>query len=405
MTIWLDGSDAPDNIDITIIGGAGHVGLPLALAFVNAGLRVLVYDINETTLQTIAGGTMPHLEYDAEPLLEAAVNSDRFFVTSDISKIPGTGAIVITIGTPVDEFLNPVHKVVRQCVDDLLPQLGEGQLIILRSTVYPGTTAWLDRYLKTKGKNVKLTFCPERVVQGHSVKELKEVPHIISGTSPEAVAEAEKIFARLSDKLVHLEPMEAEFAKLFTNAYRYIHFATTNEFHMIASDAGLDYNRIRAGMTEQYPRAQYIPGPGFAAGPCLFKDTAQLAAFATNRFSLGNAAININEGLVLYIIEEMRKRFDLAELTVGLLGMAFKADIDDIRSSLSYKMKKILSLHARQVLTTDAFVQNDPDLLPVEEVIARSDVLVLCTPHSAYRSLDLQGKPVMDVWNFFDSDG
>ena len=400
MTTPSKSSGIPDDIDLTIIGGGGHVGLPLALAFVDAGLRVLVHDINETVLETIGRGEMPHLEYDAQPLLDSALASGRFFLSSDLSDVPGGGAIVVTIGTPVDEFLNPVHKVVKKCIDDLLPVLADGQLMVLRSTVFPGTTDWLDRYLKSKGRNVKVAFCPERVVQGHSVRELKEVPHIISGTSPEAVAEAERLFTRLSPHIVHLEPMEAEFAKLYTNAYRYIHFAVTNEFHMIASAAGLDYHRILAGMTEKYPRAQYIPRPGFAAGPCLFKDTMQLAAFTGNRFSLGHAAMLVNEGLVLYVVEEMRKTHRLEDCTVGLLGMAFKADIDDTRASLSYKMKKVLVLQAKRILTTDPFVRDDPDLVSLEKCVEESDVLVLCTPHSAYRDLDTRGKPVFDVWGY-----
>src|SRR5262249_10178397 len=146
------------------------------------------------------------------------------------------------------------------------------------------------------------------------------------------------------------------------------------------------------------PRAQNIPGPGFAAGPCLVKDTMQLLAFARNEFGLGNAAIMVNEGLPLHIISDLRRRFDIGTMTVGLLGMAFKGDSDDSRASLSYKFKKALSTTARAVLTTDPLVTDDPDLLPLEEVIARSDVLILCTPHSIYKSANLKGKPIVDVW-------
>jgi UDP-N-acetyl-D-mannosaminuronic acid dehydrogenase len=124
----------------------------------------------------------------------------------------------------------------------------------------------------------------------------------------------------------------------------------------------------------------------------------QLAAFAQNQFSLGNAAMLVNEGLVLQVCDDLARRFDLSRLTVGLLGMAFKADIDDTRASLSYKFKKALASHSATVLTTDPFVTADPDLLPLDEVVARSDLLVHCAPHSAYRELDFSGKPVVDVW-------
>jgi UDP-N-acetyl-D-mannosaminuronic acid dehydrogenase len=245
-----------------------------------------------------------------------------------------------------------------------------------------------------------VAFCPERVVQGYGIKELREMPQIISGTTPEAEAEAAALFEKITPELVRVSPLEAEFAKLFNNAYRYIEFAATNQFYMIAKAAGVDYGNVMRAMKQNYPRAKNFPGPGFAAGPCLVKDTMQLAAFARNQFALGQAAMMVNEGLVLDVIEGLRRRYDLGDMTVGLLGMAFKADIDDIRASLSYKAKKALSTCARAVLTTDPFVTTDPDLLPLEEVVDRSDILMLCTPHSAYRDADLKGKPVVDVWGF-----
>jgi UDP-N-acetyl-D-mannosaminuronic acid dehydrogenase len=395
-------SSIPSNIDVTVIGGAGHVGLPLSIVFAKEGLNTLVYDINARTLETVASGVMPHLEYDAEPLLREVLDSGRFHMTDKVTDLPGTGVVIITIGTPVDEFHNPVHSAVRGCIDALLPYIKDGQLIVLRSTVYPGTTDWMHHYLKDRGKNVKLAFCPERVVQGHAIRELREIPQIISGTSPEAIEEAETLFGRISTAMVRMEPMEAEFAKLFCNAARYIQFAAANEFYMLASQAGLDYDRIHAGMTHKYPRAQHLARPGFAAGPCLFKDTAQLAAFANNNFSLGAAAIQVNEGLVLHMIDGMRRTHDLRNMTVGLLGMSFKPGIDDIRSSLSYKVKKHMALYARDVLCTDPYVNEDKSLLPLQEVLDRADILVLCTCHDQYRNLDFKGKPVVDVWGFYN---
>jgi UDP-N-acetyl-D-mannosaminuronic acid dehydrogenase len=235
-------------------------------------------------------------------------------------------------------------------------------------------------------------------VQGYGIKELGEMPQIVSGTTPEAEEEAAALFKLIAPELVHVSPMEAEFAKLFNNAYRYIEFAATNQFYMIAKSAGVDYGNVMRAMKQNYPRAKNFPGPGFTAGPCLVKDTMQLAAFARNQFALGQAAMAVNEGLVLDVCDTLRRRFDLPNMTVGLLGMAFKADIDDVRASLSYKFKKALLTCVRQVLTTDPFVTTDPELRPLDEVIDKSDVMVLCTPHSSYRTIDLKGKPVVDVW-------
>lgn len=391
-----------ENADVTVVGGAGHVGIPLVLALAEAGLRVNVHDLNRETLAVLKEGRLPYIEYDAAHLLTKALAEGRLVFTDNPAGISKSGPVIVTIGTPVDEFLNPVRRVVQTCIDDLLPHLADGQLLILRSTVFPGTTDWIDGYLKQQGRKLKVAFCPERVVQGYGIKELREMPQIVSGTTPEAEAEATRLFQAIAPEIVSVTPMEAEFAKLFNNAYRYIEFAATNEFYLIAKSAGLDYQRILNAMKHNYPRARNIPKPGYAAGPCLVKDTMQLSAYARNQFSLGFSAMQVNEGLALHVIDDMRKRFDLTNMTVGLLGMAFKAEVDDTRASLSYKFKNALRSIARRVLTTDPFVTTDHDLSPLDEVVAKSDIMILCTPHSCYRDVKFGNKPVVDVWGFLD---
>ena len=386
--------------DLTVVGGGGHVGIPLVLAFAEAGMTVNVNDRNEAVLTTLRSGKLPFIEHGAAPLLSKALANNRLIFTSSSSAISRHGPVIVTIGTPVDEFLNPVQKAVQNCIDALLPYLDDGQLLVLRSTVYPGTTAWLDAYLKRLGRKLKVAFCPERVVQGNGIKELGAMPQIVSGTSREAEEEAVALFQRIAPELVVIKPLEAEFAKLFSNAYRYIEFAATNQFYMIAKSAGADYQAITQAMKHNYPRLKTLPRPGFAAGPCLFKDTMQLAAFARNQFGLGQAAMQVNEGLVLQLVDDLRRSYDISNMTLGLLGMAFKAEIDDTRASLSYKLKRTLQMFAREVLTTDPFVTTDPALLPFDVVVDRSDMLILCTPHSAYADAALDGKPVVDVWGF-----
>lgn len=388
--------------DLTVVGGAGHVGIPLVLSFAAKGLTVNVNDLNLDGLAALKSGRLPFIEYGAEELLKDALRDDRLIFTSTPAGISASGPVIVTIGTPVDEFLNPERHVILKCIDDLLPHLNDGQLLILRSTLYPGTTDSVLTHLKRKQRDLKVAFCPERIVQGYGIEELNRMPQIVSGTTPEATEEATALFRTIAPEIVQLEPIEAEFAKLFGNAYRYIEFAVTNQFYLIAQSAGLDYQRILKAMKHNYPRARNIPKPGYAAGPCLMKDTMQLTAFARNEFSLGNAAMLVNEGLPLHVIGDLRRRYDLGKMTVGLLGMAFKSEIDDVRASLSYKFKKILKGFAQDVLTTDPFVTVDPELLPLDEVVARSDILILCTPHSSYKSADLKGKPVVDVWGLLE---
>jgi UDP-N-acetyl-D-mannosaminuronic acid dehydrogenase len=403
MTVRPDiaAPDAPttvENADITVVGGAGHVGIPLVLALAEAGMRVNINDLNQANLDTLQAGRLPFIEDGAERALAKALGAKRLVFTNSPDRVSTPGPVIITIGTPIDEFLNPVRRVVQACVDALLPRLADGQLVVLRSTVFPGTTDWLAAYLETQGRKMKVAFCPERVVQGFGLKELRAMPQIVSGCTPEAERGAIDLFERITPEVVVVSPLEAEFAKLFSNAYRYIEFAATNEFYLVAKSAGVDYQRVLTAMKHNYPRLKSMPRPGFAAGPCLVKDTMQLSAFARNQFGLGHAALLINEGLVLHVIDDLKRRFDLAKTTIGLLGMAFKAESDDTRASLSYKFKNVLTSQARAVLTTDPFVTTDPQLLPLAEVIERSDLLILCAPHAAYRTADFKGKPVVDVW-------
>jgi len=387
--------------DICVIGGAGHVGLPLSIVFAGRNQRVLIYDVNQSSLDVISSGRMPFMEHGAEPLLKETLAKGCLSFTSRPEHVRNAATVVITIGTPVDEFLNPSLRVLTRCFDDLLPYLSEEQLIVIRSTVYPGVTETLAKYTASKGKRLKLAFCPERIVEGHAIEELQTLPQIVSGTTAEAEDEAARLFLLIAPEVVRLAPIEAELVKMFSNAYRYIQFAVTNQFYMIASAANVDYYKILDGMKRNYPRSKDFPHAGLTAGPCLFKDTMQLASFYRNQFGLGFQAMLVNEGLPQFIVDQLDATHPLEEMTVGLLGMAFKAESDDPRFSLSYKLKKILAVRAKTVLTTDPYVQNDPDLLPLNEVVRRSNVLILCAPHRVYRDLQLDHDVVVDIWNFW----
>lgn len=386
--------------EVCISGGAGHVGLPLALVLASKGTQVLIHDIDEAALGQIRSGVMPFRENGADALLRSVLDEGLLGFTSSPADFAGVPILIVTVGTPVDEFLNPDTRAIRGWVEAALPHLSDDQLLVLRSTVSPGTTEWMGRHLRERGRSPRLAFCPERILQGQAIDELRELPQIVSGTTPEAEDAAARLWSGIAPQVVRLSPTEAEFAKLICNAYRYIQFAAANQFYMLTSAAGVDYHRIHEGLHRDYPRTWDLPTAGFTAGPCLLKDTMQLSAFSQNAFPLGSIAMSINEGLVAYLVERIEREHDLAGMTVGLLGMAYKAEIDDTRASLSYKLKKLLGLRARRVLTTDPHVQTDPELLPVEEVVEQSDLLFLCVPHERYRALRLGGKPVVDIWGF-----
>lgn len=384
--------------DVCVVGGAGHVGAPLAVVLASKGMRVLVNDKNEVAMATLASGKMPFLEEGGEPLLRQVLTSGCLSFNSDPSAITGVPVVVITIGTPIDEFHNPRIDVIRRCIDELLPYLTEDQTIVLRSTVSPGVTEYLDQYLSRHGKRLGIAFCPERVVQGRAVEEISALAQIVSGTSQRAADVAAELFGRVAPKIVRMTPREAEFAKLISNAYRYIQFAAANQFYMMVESAGISYARVLAGLKEDYPRMRDLPGPGFAAGPCLMKDTMQLTAFDQFAFPLGAAAMTVNEGLPNFIVRRLEERRELRDARVGILGMAFKANIDDTRESLSYKLGKLLRFRGAEVSYSDEHAK-DPTFMLAEDLVRSVDVVIVGVPHDAYRSLAVPaGVEVVDLW-------
>jgi UDP-N-acetyl-D-mannosaminuronic acid dehydrogenase len=384
--------------DVVVIGGAGRVGLPLAIALADRGASVTIYDVSDEAVKLVNDAVMPFDEPGAAEILARVRAAGSLVATTDPGAVGDAEHVVVVIGTPVDEHLNPDPQAIPVALAACAEYLRDGQLIILRSTVYPGVTALVESMVAQWGRDIEVAFCPERIAEHQAMTELVSLPQIISARSDSARERASTLFSRLTSTLVQLEPEEAELAKLFTNTWRYIKFATANQLFMMANDRGLDFDRIRTGLMTDYPRAADMPGPGFAAGPCLFKDTMQLAAFSDNNFGLGHAAMLVNEGLPLYLVSRLAERHDLARMTVGILGMAFKARSDDTRSSLSYKLKRVLAFKAARVLTTDPYVKTDPTLTPLDEVITDADLLIIATPHPDYADLSTH-KPVIDIWN------
>jgi UDP-N-acetyl-D-mannosaminuronic acid dehydrogenase len=381
---------------LAIVGGCGHVGLPLALAFAAQGHSVDLLDTSRERVALVNSGRMPFHEDDAEPLLAQSIRTGRIKATTDPAVLEDAAAIIVTIGTPVDEYLDPAVRAFDHALTQLLCQVRPGQLLVLRSTVFPGMTDRLARQLEQMGRSdVDLAYCPERIVQGKSLLELKHLPQLVAGASPRAARRAAALFRIICPKVLFLRPIEAELAKLFCNAWRYINFAIANQFYVMAQHFEADFHAIYHALREDYPRMQSLARPGFAAGPCLLKDTMQLGAFNHGSFVLGQAAMMINEGLPYLVVQDVKRRYPLAEMTVGILGMAFKPDSDDPRSSLSYKLRKILLLECRHVLCTDPYV-SDPELTPLAEVLDRADLLIVGTPHTCYRDLQCR-QPIIDI--------
>jgi UDP-N-acetyl-D-mannosaminuronic acid dehydrogenase len=388
----MDGS-----LDVVVVGGCGHVGLPLALSLADCGYKVGIDDIDAAKVAQVKSGHVPFLESGAEALLKELLPTGRLELESDPRSISRTDTIILVIGTPIDEFMNPSVRIFERVIDELLPHLKNGSLIVLRSTVFPGTTDSVALRLRDAGVEADVVFCPERIAEGYALEELRTLPQIVGASSDAAFEKASRLFERLGVGVVRTTPMEAELAKLLTNTWRYMKFAIANQFFQIAHRSGLDYGRVLDAVRHDYPRAADLPGPGFAAGPCLLKDTMQLSAFTPDHFPMGQAAMQINEGLPNYIVDTLNSRKSLQGQTVGILGMAFKGESDDPRASLSYKLRKLAAFKGAHVMCTDPYIY-DESFEPLEKVLRESDVLVIAAPHKMYKTLELDGREVVDIW-------
>jgi UDP-N-acetyl-D-mannosaminuronic acid dehydrogenase len=385
--------------NIVVVGGCGHVGLPFGMVLADHGMQVVLLDVDEAKVASINQGLMPFREAGAEALLPKLIGKS-LIATTNPECLRVAEVVISVIGTPVDEHLNPTVSALYRSLDDLIEYVPDGSLLVLRSTLYPGVTRLIKDRIEERKREIHVAFCPERIAEGKAIEELTSLPQIISAFEPVALAKAREVFSQIAPALIELDPLEAELAKLFTNSWRYLNFAASNQFYMLAESYGLDFYRIYNAVTKEYPRMRSFARAGFAAGPCLLKDTLQLSAFSSNNFFLGHAAMLVNEGLPNFIVTQLRSE-GLAKSVVAILGMAFKGDSDDNRSSLSYKLKKLLQVEARGVLCTDPFI-SDSRFVPLEQAVREADVIILGAPHSAYRDLKFPtGKRVVDVWGFW----
>jgi len=385
------------NKNISIIGGCGHVGLPLGLIFSSKGYKVNLIDINNENIKKVNSGIPPFLEDGSKALLKKMLKSKKIIATNKMSEISKSKFIIVCIGTPITESLDPEIKNFLNFFKVLKKYINKNQIIIIRSSVYPGICDKVYEILKSKNKN--LSYCPERIVQGKSIKELPNISQLVSGKNKKSIMQSNLLFKKIcKKKIINVEIIEAELVKLFSNAYRYIHFSISNQFFMICKSLDLDFFKIRNIMRDGYKRNAHIPTSGFAAGPCLLKDTMQLSSFYNHKFSLGHTAMSINEGLPIFLIDQLKKKYDLRKKTIGILGLAFKSETDDIRDSLSIKLLNYLKLKKIKTLQSDEYYKNKKNV-DKKTLIEKSDIIILSTPHKAYKNLKIKkSKVIVDIW-------
>lgn len=393
------------------IFGVGRVGLPLALVLADKGFQVTGIDLDSYRINLLKHKIMPFMEEGADPLLEKHSGKNfQVFSQEHIDRIVTENAIIIfTLGTPIDDTYSPNFSDIEKLIRRISPVIKPGHTIILRSTVSPGATEQLARQLEeqtklTIGENLFLAYCPERIAEGKSVEELTQIPQII-GTLDEASAKkAAEVFEKIAPEILFTNPRSAELAKLFCNMYRYIDFAIGNEFMMIAESYGCDIYKVLNLVNKDYRRGN-LKSPGFTAGPCLVKDGFFLID-KSPYMELVTAAWRLNENIPGYILSRIKAEIkDLHKKQVAILGLAFKKNIDDIRYSLSPKLKRYFLAEGSKVSVHDPFI----DSQPLEDTISNAEILILGVDHDAFKSLTFEYLKdrvsdkclIFDIWNMF----
>ena len=390
----------PYKIKITIIGGAGHICLPLGILFANKGIDVTLYDKNYTAIKKINNYQLPFMEEDGKKLLKK--NKKKIFATTNKKFISKSNVVIVCIGTPIKNN-KPDFFYFFKLFKEIKNYLAPNQLLIIRSSIYPGTCKKIQKFLGKKFINI--SYCPERVVQGKSISELPKLPQIISGISEASIKKSTSLFNLICEKTIVTSILEAELIKLFSNAWRYINFSISNEFYMICENLGINFMKLRKNMIEGYERNSNIPTAGFAAGPCLYKDTIQLSSYLKKSFTLGKVSTKINQGLPFFIYKQLLNKFknNLKKKTIGILGITFKANIDDTRDSLAKELYNLLKKKKLKVIFSDHYNSELKNNINKNKLITKSDIIIIGAPHKVYKKITIpKSKELIDPWGFFE---
>ena len=409
------GQDFEHNVCIV---GTGRVGLPLALSLIEVGLDVVGLDTDERLRAMVNDGIMPF----KEPHYEALIASRKLHIVGDASIISKSSDVIITVGTPLHTHIETDLTQIRSVLESVVSHLRPGQLICLRSTVAPGTTEfvrkWIERHTNfTVGEDIFLTFCPERIAEGKAYEELRSLAQIVGALDTESGDRAEQLFSKLTNTVFRTDFVSAELVKLFNNIARYVHFAMANQFALIADNFDANIYEIRRMANHEYPRSQ-LAMPGFTAGTCLRKDFGMINEWSPYPDML-LSAWKMNEFIPAFLVTHLKKRVEIHDRTVAVLGYTFKMDTDDTRDSLAPKLIRYIERELpKEVrlsdhhLPTPSFTDEGRDFrnYTTDEALDSVDCVFVATNHSAYAEVlkklaSIRPKAwIVDIWNLSGVD-
>jgi UDP-N-acetyl-D-mannosaminuronic acid dehydrogenase len=399
--------------DVCIIG-TGRVGLPLALSLIDVGMSVTGVDRDPALRAAVNEGRMPF----HEPGYEGLVASGRLRIHGTPEVVAESRTIVITVGTPLHNHIETDLSQIQRVLDEICSHLVPGQLVCLRSTVAPGTTTFVRRWLEQRtplrvGEDLKLAFCPERIAEGRAREELRSLPQIIGTEDPASREAASELFSRLAPECLGTDYITAELVKLFNNIARYVHFAMANQFALIADTFHANIYEIRQLANYQYPRS-YIAAPGLTAGTCLRKDFGMINEWSPYP-DLLMSAWKMNEYIPAFLVQHLLQRTSLLDRRVALLGYSFKKDTDDVRDSLAPKLYRYIQRQLpSEIRVTDRFLSdplpeagNGTDLRnwTTDAALADADCVFVATNHTGYEEAlraTAVRRPeawIADIWN------
>jgi len=404
------------------IVGAGYVGLPLARVFAAAGQRVVLIESNEEKVGHVNRGESYVKDVSSDDL-RPLVESGAIGATSDYDALTEAEAILIALQTPLSAQREPDLSIVLGAVDDIAPRLQRGQLVVLESTTYPGTTRErllpaLERSGLRVGDDFHLAFSPERVDPGREDWTTQNTPKIVGGITPACTERAVELYRRAIETVHPVStPEAAELTKLLENIFRSVNIALVNELAQLCDRMAIDvWEVIGAAATKPFGFMSFQPGPGLG-GHCMPIDPFYLTwkareyDFYTEFIELAG---KVNENMPYWCLGKIVRALNAQERAlkgsrVLLLGVAYKSDIDDTRESPALKLIELLNAEGAKVSYHDAFVSELPELgLASSELnVSEADCVVIVTAHSGidYDEVVARASLVVDLRNATGSNG